>query len=264
MPSLGGALGGAATGAKIGSIAGPWGTAIGAAAGGIMGLFSGGKSKLQKNMEAKIDPAMNDLMHWAGQSRDKQNQMFGIALPAMQNAGSFYNALLSKNSTQALQGLMGPQQTAINDQYQAALNQIAMSGPRGGGKNQTMANAGFDRNRAMMELIPQLRMQAAQGALNVGQQAGGQAIDWGNMSSQQMMAVLSAATGGTMQGMMGRQAEKDAGWAGITGDLGKILYDSINKIKTGRNGSGPGGTNWRINVPPMGGKTGGGLWDSLG
>lgn len=259
MPNIAGGLGGAATGAKLGTMVLPgWGTAIGAGVGAIAGLFTGGKSKLQKQMENKINPSMENLMNWSGQSRDKQNEMYGIGKQGMQNAGNFYNALLSPNSTGALQQILGPQMTGINDQYQGLLNNASNFGVRGGGKNMQMANADFSRNRALMELVPQLKMQAAEGALKVGQAAGAQSLDWGSLSNQQQIAVLQAATGGMVQNQQGLQATKDQGMAGIMSQLGELLGPALKGIKGGGAFSGATATG------SVRGSGGGGLWDSLG
>lgn len=232
MPSISGALGGAATGAKIGSVAGPWGTLIGGALGGIAGLFGGGKSKLQKAMEAKIDPSLNNLMHWSGQSQNKQNEMYGVALPALKDAGEFYRGLMSKDSTTSLQSILGPYQTAINDQYQGVLNSSQQFGARGGGKNASMLQADWQRNRALMELVPQMRAQAAEGSLKVGQAAGSQALDWGQLSTSQQAAVLQAITGsGIATGNQAIGAQRDQGMAGILSSLGELLPGILDAIK---------------------------------
>lgn len=237
MPSLGGALGGAATGAKLGSALGPWGTAIGAGIGGIAGLFTGGKSKLQKQLENKIDPSLNNLMNWSGQSRDKQNAMYDLALPNLTAASNYYQGILSNDNPTALNSVLGPQRTAVNDQFQGLLNQIGMFAPRGGGRNQRLANAGFDRNRALMELIPQARAQAAAGALQTGQATGNQAIQWGNLSTEQASAVLQAITS-MLTGQMADKARKDQGMAGVLQRLGPLLTDIMGQIKAGKGGGG--------------------------
>jgi hypothetical protein len=237
MPSLSGALGGAATGAQIGAIGGPVGMAIGAGIGGIAGLFTGGKSKLQKQLESKIDPSLNNLMNWSGQSRDKQNAMYDLALPNLTAASNYYQGILSNDNPTALNSVLGPQRTAVNDQFQGLLNQIGMFAPRGGGRNQRLANAGFDRNRALMELIPQARAQAAAGALQTGQATGNQAIQWGNLSTEQASAVLQAITS-MLTGQMADKARKDQGMTGVLQKLGPLLTDIMGQIKAGKGGGG--------------------------
>jgi len=236
MPSLGGAISGAGTGATVGSAFGPWGTAIGAGIGGIAGLFTGGKSKLQKQLETKIDPSLNNLMNWSGQSRDKQNQMYGLALPNLTAASNYYTGILNPDNPTALNNVLGPQRTAVNDQYQGLLNTIGQFAPRGGGRNQQLANAGFTRNRQLMELIPQARAQAAAGALQTGQVAGSQAINWGNLSTEQANAVLSAITN-LLHGQMAEKARTDQGMAGVLQGMGPLLSDILGKIKAGKSGS---------------------------
>lgn len=251
MPSLGGAIGGAATGAKIGSIGGPWGTAIGAGIGGLAGLFTGGKSKLQKQLESKIDPSLNNLMKWSGQGQDRQNQLFGLALPNLTAASNYYQGILNNDNPTALNAVLGPQRTAVNYQFQGLLNQIGMFAPRGGGRNQQLADAGFQRNRALMELIPQARAQAAAGALQAGSVTGSQAINWGQLSTEQASAVLQAITS-MLTGQMADKARKDQGMAGVLQGLGPLLTDILGQIKAGKGGSGGGSSG------------GGGLHDALG
>jgi len=239
MPSLSGALSGAATGAQIGAIGGPWGAAIGGGIGAIAGLFTGGKSKLQKSLENKIDPTLENLLNWSGQSRDKQNQMFGLASKNLGNASNFYSSLLSSNSTDALQKILGPQMTSINDQYQALLNNIGTSGPRGGGRNAALMNADFSRNRSLLELVPQLKMAAAEGATKVGQASGTQAIDWGNISTNQAAAVGNIATGGFAQGFQAQQAQKDQAQGDLLDQIGGMLGPVLTGLK-GNRGRGSG------------------------
>jgi len=250
--NIGGALAGAGTGAKLGSSGGPWGTAIGAGIGGLIGLFTGGKSKLQKNMENKIDPSMENLMHWSGQSRDKQNELYGLAMPAMRQANQFYSGILDPNTNNALNAILGPNRTAVNDSFQSTLNNIAMGG-RGGGRNQQLSEAYFNRNRQLTELIPQARISAAEGLLKVGNQAGSQAINWGQLSTEQAQAVLQAALGGSLSQQQ-MQAAKDKGLGGILQSMGPMLTDILSKLdKRGGGGSSTGGGS-----SPMTGITG--LW----
>lgn len=83
MADWGKTLGMAGQGAAIGSAAGPIGTAIGGGIGAMMGLFGGGKSNEQKQIEqqkelAEIQAGHNkDLM---GFSFDKQKEMYDYTL----------------------------------------------------------------------------------------------------------------------------------------------------------------------------------------
>lgn len=233
MPSLSGALGGAATGAQLGSALGPWGAAAGGAIGGIAGLFTGGKSKLQKQLENKIDPSLNNLMNWSGQSRDKQNAMYDLALPNLTAASNYYQGILSNDNPTALNSVLGPQRTAVNDQFQGLLNQIGMFAPRGGGRNQQLTDALFSRNRQLLELIPQARAQAAAGALQAGSVAGSQAINWGQLSTEQAQGVLRAISS-FLGSEQANYMRKQQGEAGIMQQLGSILGDLLPALAKGR------------------------------
>ena len=239
MPSLGGALGGAASGAMGGIGGGPLGIAVGAGIGGLVGAFTGGKSKLQKQLENKIDPSLNNLMHWSGQSRDKQNQLFGLSFPSLEAATNYFTGILDPNNATALNAALGPQRTALNDQYQGALNQIGSFAPRGGGRNQMLGDAVFQRNRNMMELVPKARAEAAAGALQAGSITGNQALNWGNLSTEQAAAVLQAVQG-ILSGQMSEKARKDQGAAGITSQLGYILAGILPQLKGKLGGGGAG------------------------
>jgi hypothetical protein len=88
-----------------------------------------------------------------------------------------------------------------------------------------------------MELIPQARAQAAAGALQAGSTTGNQAIQWGNLSTEQASAVLQAITA-MLGGQMADKARKDQGMTGVLQGLGPLLTDIMGQIKAGRGGGG--------------------------
>lgn len=251
MPSLGGALGGAGTGAQVGSIFGPWGAGIGAAVGGIAGLFTGGKSKLQKQLEAKIDPGLSNLMKWSGESRNNAAAMYGMSVPALKQALGYYKALLDSPS-EALRTAA----PASNERYQGVLQQIAQFAPRGGGRNQLLSNFQFAKNAEQDQLIAGARGEAAQGLGQLGATTGSQALQWDSLSTQQQQAAL-ALIQGLLTGQLNEQARKDQGWASVLQGLGPLLTDILGQVK-GRRGGG-GGFGGIVDSPlPGGGGLGGG------
>ena len=227
--SLGGGLSGAASGAAIGRFGGPLGIGIGAGIGGLLGLFTGGKSNLQKGMENKILPGLDNLINWSGQSRDKQNQLYGLSIPGFQRSNDFYKGILSPNDNTALDSLLGPQRQAINTQYGNQLTNLAQFGARGGGTNALTAQAGFNQNQALMNLVPQARMTAAQQQGQLAQVMGQLGLNWGQLSSQQQEGVLSAISALLGGQQSAHYASQQASGA-IAQQLGSLLGPYLRRV----------------------------------
>lgn len=230
MPNLSGGLSGAAGGALTGlSAGGPLGAVIGGGLGLIGGLFGGGgKSKLQKQLESKVDPVMNNLIHWSGQANDARKLLQPMGIKSLEKSSNFYNSLLSDDSVEALNGLLGPQRTGINEAYQNAIETNARTGPRGGGRASANANYQFQKNRDLMELVPKARMQAAQGALSAGQATTNAAQGFGSLALQNSQAVLGGALG---TGQIQPPAEN-----GLAYNLGNLIGPILREIQNRRGG----------------------------
>jgi gas vesicle protein len=243
MPSWGGAAAGAASGALAGKAGGPIGMLIGGGIGAIGGLFGGGKSKLQKQVESLIKPSMDNLTHWSGQAKDQQRMYEPLAFNDLSKASRFYGGLLSNSGTEALNNLLGPQRQGIMQGYNNLIQTAGRTGARGGGRTSAMMDFDFAKNRDLMNLVPQARLMAAEGLLSTSRQAGAQALGYGNLAGNMASSVMSAGLGGqdslAQQGMAA-----GAGWGQIGGKLGDILGPALSDWikRMGGNKGGAGGS----------------------
>lgn len=244
MPSFGGFLGGAGTGASLGSMFGPIGTGIGAIGGGLIGLFTGGKSRLQKQMENKINPGLENLMNWSGQARDTSMAYTGKAMPAFDKALNFYGGILDPNSTRGLDAALGSSRTALADQTRNIINQIG-TGPRGGGTNEMTGQALWNQNRQLLEMVPQLRGMAAEHISQIAQVLSNMGLNFSQLSAQEQEGVLSAIQG-LSTGVANQQYMQQKQTGQIAQQLGTMLGPFIGRISGGRFGTpsavGPAGS----------------------
>jgi len=201
--------------------------------GSILGsLFGNRRSRLERDISGKINPVMENLIHWSGQATDARKAFQPIAINDISKASGFYNRLLSGSGTQALDEILGPQRTAINDNYTNMIQNAARFGARGGGRTSGMMNFDWARNRELMELVPRARTMAAEGLLRTGGQAGSMALGFGNQAIDASSAVLGPALGGQAS-LAGQRQQAGQGWGQIgaqVGDLlGPLLRDVLNR-----------------------------------
>lgn len=183
-----------------------------------LGKLFNRKSNLQKGMENKILPGLDNLIWWSGEDREARHGMMRRALPAFDDSLSYYRGLMSPSSTQQIDALLGPSRTAVADQTQNVIQNLGMFGPRGGGTNAMTGQAMFNQNRQLMEMIPQARANAAQQLTGLGQILGNLGLNFGQLSAQEQEGVLSAITG-----LLGGQQQQRAVNQQAGGQLGQQL-----------------------------------------
>lgn len=241
---FGAGLSGAGSGAAAGAAFGPWGAAIGAGVGFVGGLLGSRKSESQKTAEKLHPDVLKALNTNAGAHDETSNQYGAIALPAIKNAGAYYNSILDPNNTNAINAVLGPERIALTEgAHSGILKQVAEFAPRGGGRVATQAQALPQLNRSLIELVAKARGGAAQGLLSVGGTAGNLSSAFAGLSANERQAVLAAIqdiiTGGNKQ-----RNQSGAFAAGAAKDIGGLIADIISKTKGGRGGGGndPNGT----------------------
>lgn len=239
MPSLSGALGGASTGAEIGSFAGPWGTVIGAGIGGLVGLFTGGKSKLQKNIEGTFGPVKDNLINWSGENMDMNRLFRQLGLDQSQGVDKYLRGVLSSNDNQAFNSLVGPQKNAISQQYQQVLQNVSQFAPRGGGRGAASMSYDFDKAGKMLDVTAQARNQAVGQLSQAAGQNTSQALQFGQQATGQENAVLASLTG--LMGASQNQQVLNSQQNGQSAyNLGQLLGPLLGNIF--KKGSGGGWT----------------------
>jgi hypothetical protein len=234
-----GALGGGAAGAKIGlTIGGPVGAAIGGVGGLIAGgLLGGRKSPIEKAAEDLAPKLLSQLADFSKQDRQTSNQLMGMAMPALQNAGAYYNQLLNPNTTEALDTALGGQRAELTSgAYEGALKQGAEFGARGGGKVAGQNQSLTSLNAELVKLVANARGQAAAGLLSVGSQTGGLGANFAGQSSNDAQAALAAITY-LLHGTRQDKAASSAAVGGIMEQIGGIL-SQIDWKSIGKSGNG--------------------------
>jgi len=237
MPSASGALGGAAAGAQIGSFAGPWGTAIGAGIGGLVGLFTGGKSSLQKNMEGTWGPVKDNLINWSGEDMDMSRLFRQLGIDQSQGVDKYLRGVLSSNDATAFNALVGPQREGISKSYEQVLQNVSQFAPRGGGRGAAGMEFDFAKAGQQLNATATARGQAV-GQLN---QAAGQntnaGLQFGNSATSRSATVMNSITG--------QQSNTQAGTGQSAYQLGQLLGPVLQQIFKKGGGSG-GGYNMSI------------------
>lgn len=236
----------------------PFAPLIGA---GVGGLFGSRKSNLEKQISNKINPTLSNLTNWAGQANSEQQRLQGvqsqyndmarsyepIAAGDLGRASSFYGRMLAPRSTEALQEILGPQFQSLMRNYGSAIQTAGRTGSRGGGRTSAESDFAFQRNRDFLNLVPQARMQAAQGLLQTsgtaGQQAGrlnqtglgyGQlGLGYGHLAGGLSGSVLDFANPALKQ--MGQQRmQSGLEWGGLGQQIGKLFSPILAGIGQGK------------------------------
>lgn len=225
----------------------PFAPLIGA---GVGSFFGNRKSGLEKQIANKINPTLSNLTNWAGQANAERQRLQGvesqyndmarsyepIALGDLGRASSFYGRMLAPRSTEALQEILGPQFQSLMKGYGSAIQTAGRTGSRGGGRTSAMSDFEFQRNRDFMNLVPQARMQAAQGLLQTSGTAGQQAgrlnqtglgygnlgLGYGHLAGNMSEGVLGFANPALAQ--MAKQRQQSGGeWGALGGKIGKLI-----------------------------------------
>lgn len=241
MPSLGGAIGGAGAGASIGRFAGPWGTAIGAGIGGLIGLFTGGKSSLQKNVEGTFGPVKDNLINWSGENMDFARAFRSLGLDQSKGVDKYLRGVLSANDTEALNAILGPQREGVSKSYEQVLNNVSNFGPRGGGRTAAGMNYDFDKAGAQLNVVANARGQAVnQLSQNAGQNTNA-GLQFGQQATAQEATVLDSLVGmlnGASTDAARRSASTGASAYQLGQQLGPLLAEIFKKYSGGGGGGG--------------------------
>lgn len=134
--------------------------------GSLIGKMTGGPGKAEKSL-------MNEQIATARQARGQGSTLFNAGMPLLNQASSYYRALLSGNRG-ALTQALAPEIGAITDVYRGAEKGLERSGVRGAQRDMAEAEIGRERAGRIAGLVPALRPQAAQSLGQLGQFATGQ------------------------------------------------------------------------------------------
>lgn len=202
----------------------------GAALAGTGASAAGGK---------KASGSANDLAKQQLQLQQQQfgltKQQFGLGNAALGPASSYWQALLKGG--QAATQATGPYASLIGQNTEGARQAIAATTARGGEQNLAQAMNVNQGANNISRLYAGMQPLAAQGLTNVG------SAYLGSGSSVNPMANI----GGAFQNY--GQQQQMAGQAGQ--GFGSLLYQAMNKNKSGGSGGGKGGPSV---VPGAGGK----------
>lgn len=203
--------------------------AIIGAGGSIVGGLLGHKASQQAQQRSPEEQALlNSQTQAINQGRQQSAQMFGSAMPAINQTLGYYRALLGGNRAQmglATAGARG----SIADTYKGATRGLVASGVRGGVLDQAKADLARDRTRAIAGLTSGVQPMAAQGLAGTAAPLVSGTI----ANNAAGLSATNALLGNEMQNrQIGQQAGQQTG-AGV----GALIADLLSAYG-GRGGSG--------------------------
>lgn len=165
------------------------------------------------------------MAHWSDEGAARARAYTGSAEASMQPAARYYQRILSGNPADMAEAL-GPAFRSTAGQFDQAQQAAAMNLPRGGGRNQIMAEQPFNRARAMADLVPAAQAQAAGAS--------------GELGSRYLAAVaqqLQAATGLTGQALeqlvrlwITRNAQQSGAGTAASGGIGQLIGSILGAL----------------------------------
>lgn len=152
---------------------------------------------------------------------------------ATDSAEGFYKTILQGGQSET-RALLGPDVDTILAQYDNAAKAAANLGPRGGGRAQVMADAGFQKAGAYGKLLGQAKTSAATGLANIG----GEKMQAKTAKRGQDVSQLGALLGGKSAAdrlAFEQQQAKDAQYGEMGKGIGSFLTNLLNGDLFGKN-----------------------------
>jgi hypothetical protein len=132
----------------------------------------------------QLTNAGNDLLT-AGQGAYQQGLSdFGPAL-------DYWNSILSGNKAQ-MENAIAPEKDDILSQYRAKRKQLAATGSRSGGTNESVAQSEFSQAGDVASLLQKLRPQAAKESSDIAGKIGSMGLQESDMGMQALAQMLQA------------------------------------------------------------------------
>lgn len=155
---------------------------------------------------------------------------------ATAGAEGFYKTVLqgSQDNTRAL---LGPDVDTILGQYDNAAKAVANLGPRGGGRDATLADASFNKIGAYGKLLGQVKSKAAEGLTTIG----GQKTAAASAKRGQDVSELSSLVGNQNSAnelAFQKQQAKDKQYSQLGSGIGGFLTNLLNGKNKGSSGGG--------------------------
>jgi len=170
-------------------------------------------------------------------------------IDAEQPAANYYKTALGGDRN-ALQSLLGPEVSTVLSQYDNAAKTAAEFAPRGGGTNQVLAEAPFQKAAAYGKALAGARSGAAAGLGKIGSDIVTGGGDIGRLGTAEEQGQNSFNTSLARLNFE-RQQEQAKQVSGLTGGIGSILANIFaGKNKT--SGAGGGTTGFVGPLPPPG------------
>ena len=204
--------------------------------GGNQGAQASGGSRGGDPLTAKASsPLIRNLLE--GQNKvqefgikEAQKSMKG-SRAALNPATGFFKRLLSGDQSSIAQAI-GPHAGTVIGQFESARRAASENAPRGGGRNQLLAQAPFQKAGAVSDLVQETIPVAAEGLLRAGEIEGG--------IGTRLMSIASDAGSRSLQTLvsgrnvsLAEQERKDRNLRGLAVGLADIISVMRGSEKTG-------------------------------
>lgn len=171
-----------------------------------------------------------------------QQLLASIKTPATEDtatstAQGFYKTVLG-GSQEATSALLGPDVSTVLSQYDNASKTAAELGPRGGGRAQIQAKAGFEKAGVYGKMLAGAKEGAAKGLLDIGASQTAAKTARRGQDVSTLGAVLGGQTSAN-QLAFEQQKEKNAQFGELGQGIGSFLTNMLNQRKKGGGASTP-------------------------
>lgn len=217
----------------------PWAAIIPAliSAGGSIAAakLAGGGGSTGGSTPANFQGLFDDLQFQGDRSSKWAKQEHKQFRNALDPVSEWFRSILSGDRT-ALMSVLGPEVGGINRSYDAVSKAISQFSPRGGGRNQTMANVDFSKAHDIGDLFSKARPAAAAGLEGVASIYGAQASNDQSQNLGALSTILSGQLGLRAQDIQKLIADRQFG--GLFGaSIGKLLVQILRgRLPGGGNG----------------------------
>lgn len=206
--------------------------AVGAGIGGLIGAFTGGKSKTVKELEGKINPVQSNLINWSGENMDVSRLYRTLGLDQSQGVDKYLRGVLSANDTTALNALLGPQREGVSKSFEQVLQNQSQFGPRGGGRTAQGMEYDFAKAGQQLNVVANARGQAVQQLNQAAGQNAGLSLNASGQATQQSATVLdniASMLTGQQANSRANSAQNSQAAYQLGQMLGPLLQDWLKK-----------------------------------